>query len=413
MLEDDDTAILSRIVDSDNDGLDDRLIEGSSTTTSIRDVLNRIEHLQIENIPEKILLRMQSNLEEKKNNLLEEATKMERTLHVLLLQGDYHALAETRKSLRWYKQKTDELSSEQQHLEHCLQEKRLHRQLDTVLSPKGHRILNWISIILTIFVLILLFIDFQNSPTDTHILNSWNIFLIDSVCCVFFLSEFVLRYRSADDKKWFIKNHWVDLLTSIPIPPADTSRLLRLGRSIRVLKLVRVLRLFRLLKILRAMLFLSKTITRIQDILDVKTMKRSMQWAISIIIVGAIIITKLEGTSNGNGVSTLHDSLWWSFSTVVTGGYADLYNPTSVGGQLITSILVIAGMIFVGVFTATLTSMYVGEDASEIEHQNDELFSRITELEEQINQLHIVLLRQQQPSVPEKTTCQSKNDVVD
>lgn len=83
MLEDDDTAILSRIVDSDNDGLNDRLVEGTSNTSSIRDVLSRIEHLHIENIPEKILLRMQSNLEEKKNQFLNEATKMERTLHVL------------------------------------------------------------------------------------------------------------------------------------------------------------------------------------------------------------------------------------------------------------------------------------------------------------------------------------------
>jgi hypothetical protein len=161
------------------------------------------------------------------------------------------------------------------------------------------------------------------------------------------------------------------------------------------------------------MLFLSKTITRIQDILDVKTMKRSMQWAISIIIVGAIVITKLEGSTGANGVSTIHDSLWWSFSTVVTGGYADLYNPTSVGGQAITSILVIAGMIFVGVFTATLTSMYVGEDASEIEHQNGELSSRITQLEEQISEIHTLLLIQRQSNASEKTACQSKSDVVD
>ena len=410
--EDDDTTILSKIIDSDNDGLDDRLIEGNSKTASIRDILNRIEHLHIENIPEKILLRMQSNLEEKKNHFLTEAKKLEQALHILLLQGDYHALAETRKSLRWYKQQTDELSSEQQHIEHCLQEKRMHQRLDTVLSPKGHRILNWTSIILTIFVLILLVIDFQNTPTDTHALNSWNIFLIDSACCLFFISEFILRYRAADNKRWFLKNHWIDLLTSIPIPPADTSRLLRLGRSIRILKLIRVLRLFRLLKILRAMLFLSKTITRVQDILDVKTMKRSLQWAVSIIIVGAIVITKLEGSSSNNAVSTLHDSLWWSFSTVVTGGYADLYNPISIGGQLITSMLVIAGMIFVGVFTATLTSMYVGEDASELEHQNDELFIRVTKLEEKINQMHEQLFTQQFNST-EKTACQSENDVVD
>lgn len=90
-----------------------------------------------------------------------------------------------------------------------------------------------------------------------------------------------------------------------------------------------------------------------------------------------------------------------------------MYNPTSIGGQLITSILVIAGMIFVGVFTATLTSMYVGEDASDIQHQNRELSARLTQLEEQISEMHTLLIIQRQSNVSEKTACQSKSDVVD
>ena len=31
------------------------------------------------------------------------------------------------------------------------------------------------------------------------------------------------RYRAADNKRWFLKNHWIDLLTSIPIPPTELS----------------------------------------------------------------------------------------------------------------------------------------------------------------------------------------------
>ena len=202
------------------------------------------------------------------------------------------------------------------------------------------------------------------------------------------MSEFWFRYKCADDKRWFWKTHWIDFITSIPIPPANSSRILRLGRAIRFIRLLRALRLFRLLRLLKAFLFLSKGITSLQDVLDVKTMKRSLNWALGVIILGALVISRLEGSIAPETISSFGDSLWWSFSTVVTGGYADLYNPSTVKGQLLTSILVLAGMILIGVFTATLTSLYVGEDTDEIEHQNKELVSRLENMEKEIQKLH-------------------------
>ena len=122
------------------------------------------------------------------------------------------------------------------------------------------------------------------------------------------------------------------------------------------------------------------------DLLDVKTMKRSLKWALFVIILGAVGISKLEGMNN-NSVHDFGGSLWWSFSTVITGGYADLYNPNSVMGQVLTIIMVLSGMILIGVFTATLTSMYVGEDSSEIERGNEEILKRMQNLEEQLTEL--------------------------
>ena len=79
--------------------------------------------------------------------------------------------------------------------------------------------MNWTSMILTFLVLILMFIDLSGPREDW--LNPWNIFYVDSACCVFFLTEFVFGYRCADDKRWFMRHHWIDLVTSIPIPPTQ------------------------------------------------------------------------------------------------------------------------------------------------------------------------------------------------
>ena len=67
-------------------------------------------------------------------------------------------------------------------------------------------------------------------------------------------------------------------------------------------------------------------------------------------------------------------SLWWSFTTLVTGGYADIHDPQTGLGKILTVFLVITGMVLVGVFTATLTSVMV---------KNDDASQTIQELEDQ------------------------------
>ena len=49
--------------------------------------------------------------------------------------------------------------------------------------------------------------------------------------------------------------------------------------------------------------------------------------------------------------------------------------------------LVITGMILVGVFTATLTSLYVGEESEELQRYQDEMNSRLDRMDKTIQQL--------------------------
>ncbi|MFP6700210.1 MAG: hypothetical protein VB861_00615, partial [Planctomycetaceae bacterium] len=53
--------------------------------------------------------------------------------------------------------------------------------------------------------------------------------------------------------------------------------------------------------------------------------------------------------------------------------FGDIHNPESASGQILTAILVIMGMVLVGVFTATLTSLFLGEQSEEIEKLQEEL----------------------------------------
>ena len=70
--------------------------------------------------------------------------------------------------------------------------------------------------------------------------------------------------------------------------------------------------------------------------------------------MGAFIITYVEHNSNGGGIDNYKENLWWSFNTIVTGWFADIYSPKTTGG-----------MVLISVFTATLTTLMVGDDSNQ------------------------------------------------
>ena len=135
---------------------------------------------------------------------------------------------------------------------------------------------------------------------------------------------------------------------------------------------------------------------KLQHVIDVKLMKKTLRWSIMITLLGAFLVYQLEGIPivdaqghavEGNPVGSYPLALWWSFTTVVTGGFGDIHNPYSVSGQMLTALLVITGMILVGVFTATLTSLFVGENSEEIEKLDEKITSQLETLNNRLNKL--------------------------
>ena len=119
---------------------------------------------------------------------------------------------------------------------------------------------------------------------------------------------------------------------------------------------------------------------QLTQILDVRLMKRSLLLSVMVILIGAFLIFMFEGAPQ-NPVETISDSIWWSFTTMVTGGFGDIHNPLSSGGRLLTVLLVIAGMVLIGVFTATLTSILVRDDAHEAEQFRKKVLKQLEQMQ--------------------------------
>jgi len=73
---------------------------------------------------------------------------------------------------------------------------------------------------------------------------------------------------------------------------------------------------------------------------------------VGILFFGAVGLSYFEKTSS------IADAIWWSFVTITTVGYGDV-TPTTVGGRITGVIVMVFGIGLLGMFTATVASMFV------------------------------------------------------
>ena len=363
------------MVDVDGDDLDDRLVDQVGPGESdIRSIAERVDNIRLVKLPTPVLERIYEDIQRDLDKVVERAKTIEEELHVKLLDGDGSSLEEAHKEMAQCKREADEIEDYKTLIYDALQEAKLKKRMIEFLGSERRANLLEITV-LALIVVVLGFMTWElfylqgSEHADTRL----NIFYLDAGCCVIFLTEFFLRYKFAEDRRWYVRNHWIDFVTSIPIPAVSE---LRYGRSVRLLRLIRALRVLRAFRII---FFFWRGMDHLSSVVNVKLMKKSMKGICVIMILGAVIIQLGEG-ENDASVGSFAESMWWSFTTVVTGGFADIYNPTTTGGRFLTVLLIVSGMIIVGVFTATLTSLYVEEGTEELQMMQKTLDERFTNL---------------------------------
>jgi len=233
-------------------------------------------------------------------------------------------------------------------------ERQLQERMAARLGSEQRRVVYDATVMLLIFVVVtaLLVQEFAALAPATQEALDW----LDFGACCLFLADFFWRMRLASRKGWYWRRYWLDFVTSIPLPSMYA---LRIGRTVR---LVRLLRLLRVARLVRIVLFFWRGMDKLAAAFDVRLMRRSLGILVIVLTLGSLGILFAEADTQAENVNSFGQSLWWSFTTVVTGGFGDIHNPESFSGRLLTVALVIAGMVVVGIFTATLTSLLVREN---------------------------------------------------
>jgi voltage-gated potassium channel len=179
-----------------------------------------------------------------------------------------------------------------------------------------------------------------------------------------FLIELVFILVVAPRKAAALRAHWLDATIVVLTVPWFGSFL----SSLRLVRLARLLRLLRLGAILTRLVQRERFVVRGNALRLV-----GLLTVLVVVVSGAV-----ESVVNEGDVHSVWDGIWWAVVTVTTVGYGDVY-PTSVWGRVVGMVVMLVGIGFLSVFTATIASYFVQHDTG-----NEEMLQALRRIEAEL-----------------------------
>ncbi|MCB0013965.1 MAG: potassium channel family protein, partial [Anaerolineales bacterium] len=270
-----------------------------------------------------------------------------------------------------------QLNRRLQALDEATLERALNSRLVAVLGSQ--RRLNFLDSLLLISILVVVILTLLEyllplTPGTIEIIR-----ILDFSFCVLLMADFLLRLYLVEDRGWYWRHYWIDFLSAIPF-----YEFFRIGRLLQLARFLRLFRLFRLARAMRIVFWRYPGLSKLLQTFQLVLLRRSVTVAAILLIVGAFGI-QLAEASETSAPQAFQESVWWSFVTMVTGGFADLYNPATTAGQLMTAGLVLLGLTVTGIFTASLTSVLVEDDSTRIEQNQHSLENRLQVIDHKLD----------------------------
>lgn len=197
---------------------------------------------------------------------------------------------------------------------------------------------------LSFFVIVSLIIQ-QLIPINQEVIKLLNFFEI--VSCFVFVVEWFKRFFKAKNKIKFTLLNSLDLLASIPIYYMQGFKAIRLIRIMRIIKLI-------------------GSITRLSSYFN-KNKKQVFKLLFFIIfivvmLVSPILILHFEHLTGS--INTAEKALWWTYCTITTIGYGDLY-PVTTEGRILTVFVTIGGISLFGILSSMIINYIINLNLNE------------------------------------------------
>lgn len=331
----------------------------------VEEIHRRSQRWRLMDCNEPTLLRMSASLSKEMALLEQQLDDADAIFYQYIEVGNSLDAEQVQEAIHEMAAKWERLRKRLKEVEEALKERRLRKRLiDSLGSEIRLNLLDGLVLVSILIVVAMTMVEMV-VPLSTQVIEILT--LVDTSICVILIGDFLLRLGMSGDAWWYLRRYWIDLVSSIPF-----YGILRFGRLVRIARFARLLRLLRLSRALRLLLFIFRGLDKLLKTFEMNLLKRSILVALVLLVLGALSIHGLEGVQDER-VGSLSESLWWSFATVVTGGFADLYNPTTPTGRVVTVGMVLLGLTVTGIFTASLTSVLVEDESARLK-QNQRRF---------------------------------------
>lgn len=171
-------------------------------------------------------------------------------------------------------------------------------------------------------------------PISTEMNKLFNLF--EWICSGFFLYEWGYRFKNAKNKLKFFFYNLLDLIASFPIG------FLSGFKALRLLKIFQIIKIF-------------GSVSRFRNYLNcnkVHVLKLVLFSGFTLLTMVSPIMILFFEEGNGN-INTADDCLWYTFTTITSIGYGNVFCITP-GGRISTVIMTVVGMGLFSLFSGLI-----------------------------------------------------------
>lgn len=199
-------------------------------------------------------------------------------------------------------------------------------------------------------------------------------FWADLLICAIFLFDFFRGLKEADDKWLFIRYHWIDFVSSIPMVGV-----LRVGRLVKVFRILRVVRSAKIV----FQFFSAKD--------SFNSLRNLVILSVVIIFLFTLSIYHSEHLINPE-INSIGDALWWTTISTISVGFLQDISPVSIEGKFISVVLLLLGMVIFSTLIGAITDFFIeDEDISQnvqgISRQMETMQDKIDQLTEKLDEM--------------------------
>ena len=198
-------------------------------------------------------------------------------------------------------------------------------------------------------------------------ITDWGIWL-------FFVIETVVLTSLVKDKFRYLRSNWMNLLIiSMGVPLLWGG-----GAYAAALRTLRVLLIFPLLL---------NTSATVRKILSRNHLGTTLMVALAFTLMSGLLIAGIDPA-----IEDVWQGIWWAWVTVATVGYGDIV-PLSTAGKVFGAVVILFGVGFFSLLTASFSAYFVSRGEIEIEEEEVEEIYRLKDIEKRIETMEQTLQR--------------------